>query len=119
MTIDLARALLRGRFMRTAAAIERAGVPIDTELLSRLDRGWPRLRARLIERIDQSYGVYDGLTFRARRFAEWLNREGIPWPQLDSGSLSLSDDTFRDMARAYPQLGPLHELRSALSKMRL
>ena len=119
MPIDLARALLRGRFMRTVAVIERVGVPIDTELLERLNRNWPMLRARLVERIDQQYGVYEGLTFKAKRFAEWLNREGIPWPQLDTGGLSLSDDTFRNMALAYPQLGPLHELRGALSKMRL
>ena len=119
MTIDLARALLRGRFMCTVAAIERVGVPIDTEVLQRLNRSWSGLRAGLVEQIDQQYGVYEGLTFKTKRFAEWLNREGIPWPQLDSGGLSLSDETFRNMARAYPQLGPLHELRGALSKMRL
>ena len=105
--------------MSAAAAIERTGIPIDTKLLERLTDAWPRLRGRLIERIDQRYGVYEGHTFKAKRFAEWLNREGIPWPQLDSGALSLSDETFRNMARVYPPLGPLHELRGAMSKMRL
>ena len=119
MSIDLGRALLRGRFMRAAAEIEHAGVPIDVELLERLNRGWPRLMAQLIERVDQQYGVYEGLTFKAKRFAEWLAREGIPWPQLESGSLSLSDKTFEEMARAFPQVALLHELRSTLSRMRL
>ena len=44
---------------------------------------------------------------------------GIPWPRLESGALSLADDTFKDMARTYPVLTPLRELRSSLSKLRL
>src|SRR5262249_3644151 len=35
-TIDLSRALLRGRFMKAAAAIEWNGVPIDAPMLERL-----------------------------------------------------------------------------------
>jgi DNA polymerase-1 len=46
-------------------------------------------------------------------------RNNIPWPRLDSGRLDLSDDTFREMARAYPAVAPLRELRGALSEMRL
>src|SRR5207249_2335194 len=68
---------------------------------------------------DQRYGIYDGLTFKTKRFADWLAREGIPWPQLESRNLELSDKTFEEMARAFPQVALLHELRSTLSKMRL
>ena len=59
------------------------------------------------------------LTFSTRRFAEWLARERIPWPRLDSGQLALDDDTFRQMARTYPAVAPLRELRHSLGEMRL
>ncbi|MFZ1934335.1 MAG: DNA polymerase [Thermoguttaceae bacterium] len=59
------------------------------------------------------------LTFSARRFAEFLFREGIPWPRLDSGGLALDDDTFRQMARTWPAVAPLRELRHSLGEMRL
>jgi hypothetical protein len=59
------------------------------------------------------------LSFSARRFAEWLTREGIPWPRLESGGLALDDDTFRQMARTYPAVAPLRELRHSLGEMRL
>jgi hypothetical protein len=59
------------------------------------------------------------LTFSARRFTEYLFREGIPWPRLDSGGLALDDDTFRQMARTYPAVAPLRELRHSLGEMRL
>ena len=36
-----------------------------------------------------------------------------------AGGSILGDDTFRDMARAYPAVSPLRELRSSLSGMRL
>jgi hypothetical protein len=59
------------------------------------------------------------MTFSAARFAAWLSWNEIPWPWLESGALDLSDDTFREMARAYPAVAPLRELRHALSQLRL
>jgi len=38
---------------------------------------------------------------------------------LESGRLHLSDDVFRQMAKAYPVVSPIRELRHALSDMRL
>jgi DNA polymerase family A len=117
--IDLPRALLRGRYMAAAAIMEHNGVPIDLPLLERLREGWVGIQDQLIAEIDRDYGVYEGRTFKRDRFASWLAAEGIPWPRLESGQLDLSDNTFRQMARAYPQVSPLRELRSALSDLRL
>ncbi len=117
--LDLPRALLRGRYMKAAAHIEHNGIPMDTETLGRLRRHWTDIQDRLIAKIDQDFGVYDGRTFKQDRFAEYLAREGIPWQRLDSSQLDLKDDTFREMARPYPQLQPLRELRLSLSQMHL
>jgi hypothetical protein len=118
--IDLPRALLRGRYMAAAAAIEWNGVPIDTDTLARLREGWTGIQNQLIAAIDSAYGVYEDRTFRQDRFAAWLARQGIPWPLLESGQLDLDDKrTFRPMAKAYPQVSPLRELRSSLSSLRL
>lgn len=117
--IDMPRALLRGRYMAAAARIEHHGIPIDTTTLARLKRHWTDIQDRLIGDIDANYGVYDGRTFKADRFAAWLTKIGLPWPRLESGNLDLSDDTFREMARAHPAVAPLRELRHALSEMRL
>lgn len=59
------------------------------------------------------------LSFSAAKFAEWLVRSGIPWPRLESGALDLKDETFRQMARSYPVVAPLRELRHSLSQLRL
>jgi hypothetical protein len=115
----LGHALLRGRSMAALARVEYNGVPIDVMTLDRLRAGWTGIQDQLIADIDQDYAVYDGRTFKAERFAEFLVREGIPWPRLSSNALDLSDDTFREMARSYPAISPLRELRSALSAMRL
>jgi hypothetical protein len=117
--IDLPRALVRGRYMTAAAQIERSGVPIDTATLSRVKERWLNIQDQLIADIDVNYGVYEGRTFKADRFAAWLVHNSIPWPRLESGRLDLSDNTFREMARSYPAVAPLRELRVALSGMRL
>jgi hypothetical protein len=117
--LDLPRALLRGRFMKAAAAIEWAGTPIDTANLGLLRRYWTAIQDGLISEIDSDYGVYDGRSFRSERWQGWLAQRGMPWPMLDSGRLDLSDDTFRQMARTYPAVAPMRELRSSLSELRL
>jgi DNA polymerase-1 len=117
--IDLPRALLRGRYMVAAAAMEHNGTPIDVEMLARLQQGWTAIQDRLIDAVDQDYGVYDGRIFRLDRFTQLLAVEGIPWPRLESGQLDLSDGTFRQQARAYPRVSPLRELRSSLADLRL
>ena len=117
--IDLPRALLRGRFMRAAAQVEWNGVPIDTATLALLRQYWTDIQDDLIADVDADYGVFDGRSFRLERWERWLVVHGIPWPRLESGRLDLSDDTFRQMARAYPAVSPMRELRSALSEMRL
>jgi DNA polymerase family A len=116
--IDVPRALYRGRYMAAAAHIERAGVPIDTATLERLKLYWFDIQDQLIADIDADYGVFDGRTFKIDRFAAWLSRADIPWPRLESGQLDLSDDVFKEMARAHPSVSPLRELRFMLGKMR-
>lgn len=117
--LDLPRALLRGRYMKAAARIEHAGVPIDVASLAKLRDRWEPVQDRLITSVDREYGVFDGRTFKSDKFADYLIRHNIPWPRLDSGNLALDDDNFKDMANVYPRLQPLRQLRVSLSQMRL
>ena len=116
---DFGRALLRGRYMVAAGAVENAGVPIDCDLLARLVRYWEPIKQRLVQAVDADYGVYDGNRFVTARFEEYLTRRDIPWPRLPSGALALDDDTFRQRARAHPEIAPLYELRHTLGQLRL
>ena len=117
--IDLPRALLRGRSMKAAATIERAGVPIDTATLTLLRKHWAGIQDELIAEIDRDYGVFEGRSFEESRWGLWLAAHGIPWPTTETGRLKLDDDTFRAMAKIYPEVSPMRELRSALSELRL
>lgn len=121
--LDWPRALLRGRYMQALAGMETNGLPIDTDMLTKLVENWPGIQDQFIADIDAEFQVYDGHTFKAARFAQYLAAQDIPWPQLKPrgsgpGALALDDDTFKDMAEVYPQLAPLHELRKTLSAMR-
>ena len=118
-SIDLPRALLRGRYMAAASRIEHVGVPIDHPTLTTLTRHWPDIQRVLIQRIDRDYGVFDDRTFKRNRWEAWLTVKDIPWPRLDSGGLALNDDTFKQMSRQYPEIEPLRQLRVSLGEMRL
>ena len=118
-SIDLPRALLRGRYMKAAAGIENVGVPIDLPALEHLRQRWDDIQVGLIAAVDAEYGVYEDQSFREHRFAEYLTCRCIAWPLLPSGRLDLKDDTFRDMTKVHPELSPLRELRVTLGQMRL
>lgn len=117
--IDLPRALLRGRYMAAVAKMEFTGVPIDVSTLVPMRTHWSSIKGSLVQRIDADFGVYEGQTFKQDRFRRFLSVNSIPWPMLDSGNLDLERDTFRDMARAYPIIAPLAELRHTMSDLRL
>jgi hypothetical protein len=117
--IDLPRALLRGRYMKAAAIVEWNGVPIDVVKLALLREHLPGIQDELIAAVDSDYGVFEGRSFKRDRWENYLITHGIPWPRLDSGALDLCDNTFRQMAKAYPCVSPMRELRSALSDLRL
>ena len=117
--MNIPQALLRGRFMAAAARMESIGIPMDPNALLTLRERWESVQDRLIERVDAEFGIYEGQTFKVARFAEYLANNGIPWPRLESGRLALDDSTFRDMARVFPQIEPIRQLRSSLSDMRL
>jgi hypothetical protein len=118
-TIDWPRAKLRGRYMAAAARMERTGIPIDAVLHASLVANWEPIKRHLIAEVDKTFGVYDGATFKQARFGAYLQANGIPWPRLPSGALALDEKAFDEQARSHPQLRPLYELRSTLSRLRL
>jgi hypothetical protein len=101
--IDLPRAPMRGRYMAAVSAIEHAGVPIDAPMLELFRQRWSDIQDQIIAEIDAAYGVYEGRSFRAERFAHWLAANNVPWPLLESGSLDLSDERFANRRALTPR----------------
>src|SRR6516165_3257535 len=110
---------LRGRYMRAVAHMEHIGVQLDLPLLTALRDNWSFLKQRLVDQINPQYGVFEGVHFRFKLFKSLLARLGLSWPRTPSGLPATDDDTFREMAKLYPVIAPLHELKATLGKMRL
>jgi hypothetical protein len=58
--LDLPRALLRGRYMAAAAAMEHNGTPIDVPKLELFRRHWSNIQDQLIAEIDDRYASLKG-----------------------------------------------------------
>jgi hypothetical protein len=116
---DLRHALHRGRYMWPVTQMETRGIPVDVPALNRVRPRWGDIQLDLIQRIDSAYRVYDGPHFRIDWFSDYAIRERIPWPRYPDGKPIVRRQVFRDMARLYPQVEPLRELRSSLAELRL
>ena len=123
--IDLGVALHHGEFAAVSALMEHRGVPIDMEVFAQLADAdtWRAVRDAMVPTIDAQYGVYvrnaaGDWTFNMERFAAYLAREGIAWPQLETGKLNMQRKTFEDMSKGWPQLEGLRQLRHTRDKMR-
>ena len=125
----LATRMLTAFLSSPAASVQGRVLGVEEEIRGMLVEGVPDLYGRvdlltedsdtLVVEVDARYGVFEGTTFKRDRFANWLIARDIPWPRLGSGQLQMDDDTFRSMAKAYPAVAELRELRAALGKMRL
>jgi hypothetical protein len=116
--LDLPRAILRGRYMLEVSKIEHHGVPINEEELQTLADNWEALKEALIRETDRVYGVWQGTTFKERRWEQWVTRRGLAWPRLQSGRISLHRDVFQRMAERFPEVKPVRDLRNLLSQLR-
>lgn len=59
------------------------------------------------------------LVFSTQCFTWFLHRHHLAWPRLADGRLALDEQTFKDMARIYPQdISPIREVRSLLADLR-
>jgi hypothetical protein len=72
----------------------------------------------MVPAIDAKYGVYvrdasGDWSFNLKLFAGYLEREGIVWPLLETGDFNMKRKTFEDMAKGFPQLEELRQLRYA------
>lgn len=115
--IDWPRALFQSQYAVAAAHMESTGIPIDCETLNAINERWGEIQASLISIFDQDFHVFEGSTFKSKFFENYLIKQNISWPRLPTGRPDLKEDTFKDMCRTYPQLFPLRELRSTLSKI--
>ena len=118
-SIDLPRALLRGRFMATVARMERIGLPIDQLYFTRLLTAWQDIRMHYIRR-DDVFHLYDEEgSFHERRLWDLVEARGWDWPRTPTGRYELKMQTLGKQARRYPELKSLVRLRDQIAELRI
>jgi DNA polymerase-1 len=117
-SIDLPRALHRGRYMKAVARQERIGLPIDGEYLARLVVHWEQLQLYFIAR-DDEFGLYDGTSFREQRLWDLIEARHWDWPRTEHGRPGLQRKVLAQQARRYPELKRLMRLRDSIAELRI
>lgn len=116
--IDFPRALMRGEYMASVAAMEYRGIPIDGKMYNKFLQEKDGLANYLIGNIGPKYGIYEGQVFKYDKFISYLDSRELTWPTLDSGRLDLRNETFKDMVKLYPELNDLRMLRETLTRLK-
>lgn len=107
-------------YIKAISNVEGRGIPLDADLVGRFIGALGEIKKLLPSDVDPKGIVFDGTRFVENRFLDYVARLAIPWPFHESGSPDLQDETFRQMAKAYPrELGPIRETRYILSQLKL
>ena len=118
-SLEMPRALMRGKYNIPISIMETRGTPIDYELYQDLCNYWDKIKDQLIKQVDKDFGVYINSTFKEELFGAYLSKNNIRWERLPSGRLKLDEETFKAMSKIYPEIIPLRHLRDSLAKLRL
>jgi DNA polymerase-1 len=65
-------ALFRGRYMAAVARMNHTGCPIDVALYNEVMARRELILTHLVHSANEKYGVFDGLTFKTKKFAELI-----------------------------------------------
>jgi hypothetical protein len=103
------QALQRGRFLRAAAKMVHAGVPLDADTLAAIHEGRSKVIRGLADEVNPTFGVYQGSTLKDRLLEEMVECHRLAWPRKQSGCLDKQGRTWDRMVAAYPFLAPLRE----------
>ena len=117
-SIDLPRALLRGRYMGAVARMEWVGLPISRYLLDLLIENWEPLQLYYIAR-DDEFGLYDHTSIRLERLQDLINKRGWDWPLTSTGLPELKLKTLGRQAKRYPELKKLVRLREQIAELKI
>ena len=118
-TIDLPRALLRGRYMGAAARMEHVGIPIDCTGLDRIMENWDGIKRYYIRR-DDEFGLFDeDAHFSEQRFHTLVRSRGWDWPLTPSGKLGTSAKVLGKQALRYPEILKTAQLISTITSLRI
>jgi DNA polymerase I len=121
--IDLPIALHRSESVVALARSENVGVPIDMAIFPKLadKTTWREMRDSMVPLVDV-HGIYvwdkNGWHWNQARFEQWLASEGINWPRKETGKPDMRRTTFESMAKAWPKIEPLRQLRYLRDKLR-
>jgi hypothetical protein len=117
-TIDVGRALFRGRYMAAVARMERVGLPIDSDYLNELVTTWDAIRLHYIQR-DDEFHLYDGANLVEARLWDLIEAKGWDWPRTKTGRYELTKKTIGKQATRYPELKSLARLRDQIAELRI
>jgi len=107
----LSQAIFHGRSQGVIAKIERAGIPINYELYSDLEKYFPEIKAQEIEELQNACDVYVGDKWNQKKFAAFLEKENLlkDWPRTKSGQVAKDDRTLYRYSSKYPKIQQIRE----------
>jgi DNA polymerase I len=114
----LAHAVIRGRYMVYLTVMQRAGLPMDTRMLSRIREHRHDILVALIRDFGPRYPVFEGTTFKDDLFCAFLNEKGWEWEFTPSGRPKTDKEFFKEMVLRYPEAEGLHQLLATMRQLK-
>jgi DNA polymerase I-like protein with 3'-5' exonuclease and polymerase domains len=106
-------------YLLGVARMELRGMKIDMDMWHRILVAREQLVEQQTTAINAIWPIFDGTTFKRKRFLEWASHARIAWPTKRSETTkkviySLEDDDFKLMESRHPFIQQLREVRKTI-----
>ncbi|MGC2077987.1 MAG: DNA polymerase [Xanthobacteraceae bacterium] len=120
--LDLAHALLRGRYTVAAAKTEHVGTPVNVPAYTPITENWGAIGLTLIRRMREKFGIDihdENGGFKFAKFEQFVTNHKLPWKRTKTGRLCTDEETFSAMKKVFPIVQPLAELKYSIGQLNL
>jgi DNA polymerase-1 len=111
-----------GQVMASYAKVEQAGVPIEVDLLKRIQTHKSEILAGEISRVERALNcpLFKRQHLAPDKVAAMAKGRGYKdWPLTPTGRHKTDSDTLREKAKAHPELMDLKEVQTTIGQQRL
>ena len=117
----ISQALFSGAAVACTAKVEFNGIPVNNELLNKIDDAFPHVKRKMIDELNADLDVYENDTLKQHKFDAFIERIGLAdsWPLTITGKYKTDEKTLETYKDTHPDIRKFRLAQDFIGSRRL